>query len=167
MTASPDILSIRPLLAQDADAVAMMSRHFNRYLSDLGDTASYRFSRERYLADGFGNDPAFGGLIALLGRQPVGYLLHCPNYDADLAIRQLMIIDLWVEPASRGHGTGRKLMQAAAADARRRGAQRLIWAVFKPNRLAYDFYNRLGAERIDDLDWMTLPLDTAKIGSPA
>ena len=164
MTASTGKVSIRPLTAADADAVAAMSRHFNLYLGELGDASSYAFSRERYLADGFGDDPAFGGSIALLDGRPAGYLLHCPNYDVDLAIRQLMIIDLWVEPAIRGHGIGRKLMLAAADHATARGARRLIWAVFKPNRLAYDFYHRLGAERIDDLDWMTLSLEPGRPG---
>jgi GNAT superfamily N-acetyltransferase len=154
-------VSIRPLTADDADAVTMMSQNFQHYLSDLGDPSPYRFNRARYLADGFGSDPAFGGHLALLDDQPVGYLLHCPTYDADLAIRQLMIIDFWVEPATRGHGIGRKLMQAAAEHARIHAARRLIWAVFKPNRLAYDFYYRLGAVLVDDLDWMTLPVETS------
>ena len=57
-----------------------------------------------------------------------------------------------------------QLMLAAADHATARGARRLIWAVFKPNRLAYDFYHRLGAERIDDLDWMTLSLEPGRPG---
>lgn len=157
-------VSIRPLTADDADAVSMMSQNFQHYLGDLGDPSPYRFNRARYLADGFGSDPAFGGLLALLDGQAVGYLLHCPNYDVDLAIRQLMVIDLWVEPDGRGHGIGRKLMQAAAEHAQTRGAKRLIWAVFKPNRLAYDFYFHLGAEQIDDVDWMALSLEPGHLG---
>jgi GNAT superfamily N-acetyltransferase len=151
-------LSIRPLTAADADAVVEMSRRFNLYLRELGDTDPYHFSRARYLADGFGADPAFGGFLALAGDEPAGYLLHCPNYDVDLAIRQLMVIDLWVEPAARGHGTGRKLIQAASDLARHRNAQRLIWAVLRSNRQAIDFYHRLGAEDVEALDWMTLQL---------
>lgn len=151
-------LSIRTLTKADADAVTAMSRHFNLYLKALGDSDPYRFSREHYLADGFGPDPAFGGFIAESAAMPVGYLLHCPNYDVDLAIRQLMVIDLWVEPTARGGGVGRKLMQAATDHAVERGAQRLLWAVFRPNQLAIDFYRRLGAEDVEALDWMTLDL---------
>lgn len=151
-------LSIRPLTRGDADAVADMSRRFNLYLKALGDSDPYRFSREHYLQDGFGPDPAFGGFIAEQVDAPVGYLLHCPSYDVDFAIRQLMIIDLWVEPTARGGGIGRKLMQAAADHATKRGAQRMFWAVFRPNRLAVDFYRRLGAEDVEALDWMTLDL---------
>lgn len=146
----------RPLTASDADAVALMSRRFNQYLRDLGDTDPYNFNAQRYLEDGFGDDPAFAGHLALLNETPVGYLLHCPNYDVDLAIRQLMVIDLWVEPTERGHGIGRKLMQAAADHAVRHKAVRLIWAVFRGNQIAVDFYRRLGAKDAESLDWMTL-----------
>jgi len=158
MTGPTATLTIRPLTEADADAVAAMSRQFNLYLKDLGDSDPYRFSRERYLADGFGADPAFGGLLALVGDAPAGYLLHCPSYDVDLAQRQLMVIDLWVDPTIRGHGIGRKLMQAAADHASSIKASRLIWAVLRGNQLAADFYRGLGAADIDTLDWMTLDL---------
>ncbi|HWT96475.1 MAG TPA: GNAT family N-acetyltransferase [Terriglobales bacterium] len=151
-------VTIRSLTAADADVVATMSRNFHLYLQALGDTDPYGFNRRRYLEDGFGKDPAFGGFLAEAATGPAGYLLHCPNYDVDLAIRQVMVIDLWVEPSVRGSGTGRKLMQATADYARNRGAKRLIWAVLRSNRMAVDFYRRLGAETIEALDWMTLPV---------
>ena len=152
-------LRIRPITAADADAVSAMSLNFRHYLEALGDTDDYRFNRQRYLADGFGSDPAFGGFLAELSSQAVGYLLHCPSYNSDLACRELMVIDLWVEPAGRRHGVGKGLMQAAVDLARQRGATRLIWSVFKPNRLAYDFYHRIGGAMIEELDWMTLPVN--------
>jgi ribosomal protein S18 acetylase RimI-like enzyme len=158
MSASTATLTIRPLTAADADAVTAMSRQFNIFLKDLGDTDPYRFNRDRYLADGFGDNPAFGGLLALLDTKPVGYLLHCPSYDVDLALRQLMVIDLWIDPTTRGHGIGRKLMQAAADHAASIKATRLIWAVLRGNQLAVDFYRGLGATDVDTLDWMTLDL---------
>ena len=151
-------ITIRSLTVADADAVAAMSRNFHLYLQALGDTDLYGFNRDRYLEDGFGQDPAFGSFLAETATGPVGYLLHCPNYDVDLAIRQVMVIDLWVEPSVRGSGTGRQLMQATADYARSRGARRLIWAVLRGNQMAMDFYQRLGAERIEALDWMTLPV---------
>lgn len=151
-------VSIRVLTAADADAVATMSLTFHHYLRDLGDTDPYHFNRTRYLEDGFGTNPAFGGFLATVGAKPAGYLLHCPGYDVDAAIRQVMVIDLWVDPAARGHGLGRKLMQATADHALATGAKRLFWAVLRGNRLAVDFYRVLGAEDITTLDWMMLDL---------
>ncbi len=156
-------VTVRPITAADAGAVCTMSRTFNAYLRSIGDTDPYAFGEEHYLADGFGADPAFGGFIAEQtvpgGKaRPLGYLLHCPSYNVDLALRELAVIDLWIEPESRGLGIGRRLMTAAGDLARTRGAKRLIWAVLRQNRLAYDFYRRLGAETIEDLDWMALPV---------
>jgi len=154
----PSGITIRPIEPTDADDICRMSRRFNLYLRSLGDTDPYCFDRQRYLADGFGPDPAFGGSIAELNARPAGYLLHCPSYNVDLGMRELMLIDLWTEPECRGLGIGRRLMAAAAEHAGRRRARRLIWAVFKPNRAAYEFYNRLGAMTIEELDWMEMPV---------
>jgi GNAT superfamily N-acetyltransferase len=52
---------------------------------------------------------------------------------------------LWVEPAAMGMGLGRVLFEAAAAEARRRGARRLR-IVADPH--AESFYEHLGAYRV-------------------
>jgi hypothetical protein len=49
-------------------------------------------------------------------------------------------------------------MAAAAETARKGGARSLLWAVYKPNRLAFDFYQAIGGRLIGDLDWMYLDL---------
>jgi GNAT superfamily N-acetyltransferase len=111
-------------------------------------------TRERFLRDGFGADPAFAGLIAEADGAAQGYLLYHFGYDVDRAIRILHVADLWVEPSARRHGVGRALMAAAADLATKKGAPELIWAVFKPNRLASQFYERLGAEYFRELEFM-------------
>jgi len=69
-----------------------------------------------------------------------------------------VVIDLWVRPAIRRSGAGRALMAAAATTAAERGAKSLLWAVYKPNRLAFDFYQAIGGKLVADLDWMYLDL---------
>jgi ribosomal protein S18 acetylase RimI-like enzyme len=149
-------VTIRAITRDDAEAVVGMAHEFGAYLRSLGDSWEPNFTEARYLADGFGPDPAFGGVIAEEGGQPLGYLLHAPNYDVDLACRVLFIIDLWVRPWTRRLGVGRKLMDAAAEAARREDAGYLLWSVFKPNLTARRFYDGIGGTAIDDLDWMTL-----------
>jgi GNAT superfamily N-acetyltransferase len=111
-------------------------------------------TRDKFLRDGFGPDPAFAGLMAEAEGRPQGYLLYTFGYDVDRAIRILHVADLWVEPGARRHGVGRALMAAAAREARKKDAPELIWAVFKPNKLAGAFYERLGAEYFRELDFM-------------
>jgi GNAT superfamily N-acetyltransferase len=149
-------LTLRPITRDDADIVTAMAREATQYLVDLGDAVSFSLTRERFLADGFGADPAFAGFVAFDGATPVGYLLYCPGYDADKAHRVLWVIDLFVRAQARGLGAGQALMRRAQAQCRAAGGKELIWAVYRPNRLARDFYDRFGGHVIADLDWMAI-----------
>ncbi|MBL8710199.1 MAG: GNAT family N-acetyltransferase [Rhodospirillaceae bacterium] len=151
--------SVRKLAARDVDTVQAMVRDFGAYLTALGDSWQHNFTAARYLEDGFGPNPAFHGLIAEDEGGPLGYLLLSPSYDVDRGIRIEIVVDLWVNERSRGRGVGKALMKEAAELARTRGARQLLWAVFKPNKLAADFYRGIGGKMVDDLDWMYLPLE--------
>ena len=85
-----------------------------------------------------------------------GYLLYHLGYDADLAARNLHVIDLYVSPAARRQGAGRALMREAARLCREAGGAYLFWAVYAPNHLAADFYSALGAHFVEDLNFMVL-----------
>jgi hypothetical protein len=50
-------------------------------------------------------------------------------------------------------------MQRCAADCRAWGGQWLEWYVFKPNTVAFDFYNKLGATVSDTVSIMSLRAD--------
>jgi len=149
-------VTIRTIRREDAEAVVGMSHEFGAHLKTLGDPWKPTFDQAKYLEDGFGADPAFSGFIAEEAGQPLGYLLHAPNYDVDLGCRTLFVIDLWVRPWTRRLGVGRKLMEAAADHARKKGAGYLFWSVFKPNVMGRRFYDGIGAKPVDDLDFMTL-----------
>ena len=49
-----------------------------------------------------------------------------------------------VDPALRGRGVGRALVEAAAAEAARRGARRLTLRVLGPNLVAQRLYDSCG-----------------------
>jgi ribosomal protein S18 acetylase RimI-like enzyme len=147
---------IRPIRREDSESIIGMAHEFGAYLKSLGDSWEPKFTPEKYLQDGFGANPAFGGFICEEAEKPLGYLLHAPNYDVDLACRTLFIIDLWVRPWTRRMGVGKKLMQATADHARQSGAGYLFWSVYKPNVIGRRFYDGIGAKSVDDLDFMTL-----------
>jgi ribosomal protein S18 acetylase RimI-like enzyme len=155
--ARSDEVHIRTITADDAAAVARMWSDFARYLRELGDTDDQAFGIEVFLRDGFGPDPAFSGIIAEIDGAAAGYLLYHFGYDVDQGARVMHIVDLWVDTAARRGGVGRALMGEAAARCRARGGRSLIWAVFTPNKLAIEFYARLGAEFYETLRFMHLP----------
>ena len=51
--------------------------------------------------------------------------------------------DLYIDPACRGTGGGRHLIEAAAAQARQHGAAKLFWLTQSHNALARQLYDRL------------------------
>ena len=55
--------------------------------------------------------------------------------------------DLFVDPATRGHGAGRLLIEAVAAHAAQTGATRLYWMTNNSNATARLLYDRLATNR--------------------
>jgi GNAT superfamily N-acetyltransferase len=155
------MVSVRPLRAEDVNAVQDMVLEFGAFIRSLGDNWQHKFTAEKYLTDGFGSNPAFRGFIAERDGTALGYLLMAPNYDVDQGIRIEIVIDLMVRDKARRSGAGRALMAAAAEAARADGASQLLWAVYRPNKLAADFYRAIGGRMVEDLDWMYLDLADA------
>jgi ribosomal protein S18 acetylase RimI-like enzyme len=148
--------SIRAITPADALEMERLYAQSVAYLRALGDETDFKFTAEIYLRDGFGENPAFAGIVAVIESNLVGYLLYNFGYDTDRALRYLFIIDLLVAEDWRGQGIGKVLMAEAAHICRKYQGQEMMWAVYKKNQLALDFYQGLGAEEITDLRFMSL-----------
>ena len=82
--------------------------------------------------------------------QPAGFALYFHNYSTFLAKPGIYLEDLFVDPAFRQRGVGKALLQHLARETVARGCGRLEWSALKWNRLAIDFYLRLGAVALDE-----------------
>jgi GNAT superfamily N-acetyltransferase len=102
------------------------------------------------LATLFGERSYAEVVLADVDGQPAGFALYFHNYSTFLARPGLYLEDLFVDPAFRKHGVGRALLQHLARTAAERGCGRLEWSALKWNRLAIDFYLRLGAVPMDE-----------------
>ena len=145
---------VRPSVREDAAAIARLSRQFDDYLRSLGDPDPRGLTVEQYLRDGFGEQPAFAGLVAELGGGVVGYLLYHHAYDIDRGGRYLHIFDLFVDEATRRQGVGSALMDSASEVCRQAGCSQLFWSVYIPNGVARSFYEGTGASYTKDLVYM-------------
>lgn len=137
-------MRIRPCLASDAAGIESLFQEFVQYLRSVGDNTDYRFSARQYLADGFGTDPAFRGLVAEDESGLAGYLLFSRMFNGEYQ-RAFYISDLYVRQSSRGRGIGRSLMDELRKIALAEGVARLSWSVHKENAGAIRFYESLGA----------------------
>lgn len=135
-----------------------MAQELNAAMRELGDKNEGRFDAACFRRDGFGDRPAFAGLIAEAAGEARGYLLYNEIYDTDLAQKVLFVIDLYVRPAARGHGLGRTLMAEAERLCRATGGGALLWGVLHQNAAAMAFYEGLGARYVDDVRFMVLRL---------
>ena len=81
-----------------------------------------------------------------------GFVQLYPSF-CSVAVRPIWILyDLFVAPAARGQGHGRRLMQAARSFASATGAQRLVLSTADDNRTAQALYESLGYRR-DTVFW--------------
>ena len=108
----------------------------------------------------FGARPVAEAVVAELpdvpGAPVVGFALFFTNFSTFLAQPGLYLEDLYVQPACRGAGIGRALLQHLGALAVARGCGRFEWSALDWNQLAIDFYERMGAKKMDE--WTTFRL---------
>jgi GNAT superfamily N-acetyltransferase len=91
---------------------------------------------------------AAGELIgAFRAGELVGYACLYWTFSSLLAHPIVLLNDLFVADEHRGEGVGLRLIEAARATARERGAARVSWRTALENRRAQRLYERTGAMR--------------------
>ncbi len=98
----------------------------------------------------FGERPYAEVVIAERNGSAAGFALFFHNFSTFLARPGIYLEDLFVQPAYRGHGVGKALLQHLAALAVERGCGRLEWSVLDWNADAIGFYETLGARPQDE-----------------
>ena len=101
----------------------------------------------------FGTSPAAEVTLAFSGDEPAGFALWFRSYSTFLAKPGVYLEDLFVFPAFRGRGIGRKLLGSLARTVVERDYGRLEWAVLDWNADAIGFYESLGARPMNE--WTT------------
>ena len=98
----------------------------------------------------FGERPVIEAVIAHLDDEPVGYALCFPTFSTFLGKPGLYLEDLYVRPAARGFGVGRRLLEHLARVTVERGWGRLEWSVLDWNEPSIAFYKKMGATPMDE-----------------
>lgn len=99
----------------------------------------------------FGPRPAAECVLAFAADgAPAGFAVFFPTYSTFLARPGLWLEDLFVRPEHRGRGIGKALLLHLARLANTRGCGRMEWSVLDWNQPAIDFYESLGARRLQE-----------------
>jgi GNAT superfamily N-acetyltransferase len=86
----------------------------------------------------------------------LGYACLYWHFSSLAAAESVLMNDLYVDPAARGGGVGRALIEASAAVARERGARQLEWSTAPDNATAQHLYDSTGATKST---WLEYELD--------
>lgn len=136
----PDI-SIRAATAADA---ATIHRMIVALASGMGMAEHIRSRPEDILEHGFGERPIFEALIAERTGVAVGLSLYFSSFSSWNGKRGVYLQDIYVDPAARGTGLGKRLLAETARRAASQGARFMRLAVDKGNQSARDFYSNAG-----------------------
>jgi GNAT superfamily N-acetyltransferase len=146
-------LQIRKATAPDVPLIFA----FIRKLAEYERMSDQVVSTEEQLRDAmFGPRPVVETLLAYSAGEPVGFALYFETYSTFRGRRGIHLEDLFVEPSHRGRGIGASLLAAVAKEAREREGW-LQWLVLDWNQPAIEFYQRLGAVRVEE--WAGYRLD--------
>lgn len=135
-------ITIRPATHDDAALILGYIRELAIYEKAEHEVVASVADIEQSL---FGPDSTAHGLICLQDEQPVGYAVYFFNYSTWQGKSGLYLEDLYITPAARGSGAGKKLLRHLAQLAVARGCGRFEWSVLDWNQPAIDFYESFGA----------------------
>ncbi|HLX11574.1 MAG TPA: GNAT family N-acetyltransferase [Bacteroidota bacterium] len=107
-----------------------------------------RRAQKRILTDTFGRRKRIEVFLVYAGNVPAGYAIFFETYSSFLALPTLYLEDLFVLPDYRKHKIGIALFKACVNEAERRGCGRMEWMVLDWNKIAIDFYERIGARHL-------------------
>lgn len=138
--------SIRPATPADVPTILAFIRELAAYEHLEHEVIG---TEELLAASLFGPRPDAEVLMACADEAPVGFALFFPNYSTFQTKPGLYLEDLYVRPAFRGLGLGKRLLVEVAKLAVARGCGRYEWSVLDWNAPSIRFYESLGAEMHD------------------
>ena len=98
----------------------------------------------------FGPRPAAECVVGEVDGTVVAFALFFTTFSTFLGKPSLYLEDLYVQPAHRGSGLGKALLQHLGGLAVERGCGRFEWCVLDWNESAIRFYERMGATVLPD-----------------
>ena len=135
------MIDVGPFRKAERAAWERLARGYNDFYETVLPASDYDRAWRRLLSG-----KEIHGLGARVDGKLVGiahFLFHSNIWRAEVCYLQ----DLFVDPATRGQGVARALIDAVAAAARERGASRYYWQTKQDNARARALYDKLARFR--------------------
>lgn len=134
---------IRPASPPDVPAIFAMIRELADFERLSHEVESTEEDLHRAL---FSEPPGAEAIVASVGEEVAAFALFFPSYSTFAGKAGLYLEDLYVRPAFRGRGVGKRLLLEVGRLAFERGCARYEWVVLDWNERALEFYRSCGAE---------------------
>lgn len=140
-------ITVRGAAPSDADALIRLVHRLADYekLPPPDPEAEHRLVRDLFSAP-----PRIQAYLAECEGTAAGYAFVFETYSSFLALPTLYLEDIFVLPEFRNRNIGSELFLAIVREAHARGCGRMEWAVLDWNRLALNFYQRMGARHMKE-----------------
>jgi len=152
--ASANDLQIRPATEADVEVLYDLILELASY-EKLGDAVAGTAETLRHSL--FERKAAEALMLEAAAGEAVGYAIFFTSFSTFECRPGIWLEDVYVRPEHRRGGIGRAVMEHLAQLALERGYVRLDWVALEWNEPALNFYEQLGARRLDD--WKLLRLE--------
>lgn len=149
-----DNLQIRAATEQDVPLILQFIRDLADYEKELARVSA---TEAVIRAAFFGPQPHAKALLVDAGDEPAAFAIYFFSFSSFPGFPNLYIEDIFVRPAYRGSGIGKRLMAQLARIASENSCGRMEWAVLNWNESAIRFYESLGATPVTD--WTVFHLE--------
>jgi GNAT superfamily N-acetyltransferase len=141
------MLSIRPATPNDVPLILQFIRELAEYEREPSAAVA---TAEDILRDGFCAEPKFRVSIAEWSGEPAGFAFFFYISSTWMGKPGIYLEDLFVRAPHRGKGIGKALLVHLAQIAVRENCYGLRWQVLDWNSPSIEFYESLGAKRLDE-----------------
>jgi GNAT superfamily N-acetyltransferase len=140
-------IHLRPATSSDTTIVLELIRELAIYEKLLDHCVATPEALAHHL---FGEHPRAEVVLAEWEGSVVGFALFFHTFSTFLGKPGLYLEDLFVKPDFRGQGIGKALLTHLARLAQLRQCGRLEWSVLNWNEPSIAFYEKLGAQRLNE-----------------
>ena len=131
---------IRKALKEDCPKIMELIKELAVY-EKAGDKVTVKF--DHFVESGFGSNPVWWSFVATIDDKIVGIALYYVRYSTWKGQR-MYLEDIVVNLEYRGHGIGKKLMDAIIVEGKEKKFNGIMWQVLDWNEPAINFYKRYG-----------------------
>ncbi|MBI1308304.1 MAG: GNAT family N-acetyltransferase [Proteobacteria bacterium] len=151
-------VSYRPATQADVSLILTFIRELADYEKLLSEVKADEATLTRHM---FGNSPKSRALIAEVNGEAAGFALYFFNFSTFLGKPGIYIEDVYVREKHRNLGIGKGFFRQLAKIAMDEDCGRVEWWVLDWNKSAIGFYEKLGAQAMDE--WTVYRLTGEKL----